>query len=127
MLTRLWNPPHAADLLVALCSVHALARDLLLCEASGDAVGRVLRMLRDLIKRGKLTEMEGRTLAEQRKRGLAARRDKLQREAVQRALHGFDVATREDIERLTKRVEAPEKRPRPESQGLPEEDFDVEY
>jgi poly(hydroxyalkanoate) granule-associated protein len=86
-------------------------------------------LLRDLIKRGELTEKEARTLTEQWKRRLAARRDELQREAreaVQRALRDFDVATREDIEALTKRVEALEKRARPESQGLPEADLDVE-
>ena len=58
-------------------------------------------LLRDLIKRGELTEHDARTLAEQWKRRLVARREELQREvreAVHRALRGFDVATREDVE-----------------------------
>jgi poly(hydroxyalkanoate) granule-associated protein len=86
-------------------------------------------LLRDLIKRGELTEQEARTFAQQSKQRLAARRDELQREvreAVQRALRGFDVATRQDIEALTRRVEELEKRARPQSQGLPEADLDVE-
>jgi polyhydroxyalkanoate synthesis regulator phasin len=73
-------------------------------------------LLRDLIKRGELTEKEARMLAEQWKRRLVTRREELQREvreAVQRALRGFDVATRQDIEALTRRVEELEKRERP--------------
>lgn len=87
------------------------------------------KVMRDLIKRGELTEQEARTLAEQWKQRLATRREELQhetREAVQRALRGFNVATRQELEALTKRVEELEKRARPESQGLPQADLDVE-
>jgi polyhydroxyalkanoate synthesis regulator phasin len=84
--------------------------------------------LRDLIKRGELTEQEARSLGEEWKQRLASRRDELQREAraaVQRALQSLDVASRQELEALTKRVEALEGRA-PATQGATHSDLDRE-
>jgi polyhydroxyalkanoate synthesis regulator phasin len=86
-------------------------------------------VMRDLITRGELTEQEARALADQWKQRLAARREELQhqtRESVQHAIRGFNVATRQELEALSKRVEALEKRARPDAQGLPQADLDAE-
>jgi polyhydroxyalkanoate synthesis regulator phasin len=84
--------------------------------------------LRDLIKRGELTEQEARTVGEEWKQRLASRRDELQREArgaVQRALQSLDVASRQELETLRKRVDALEGRIRA-TQGPQHTDLDTE-
>ena len=86
-------------------------------------------MLRDLVGRGEVTEQEARSFVDQWKQRLAARREDLQREtreAVHRALRGLDVASRQEVESLAKRVDALERQATPATAGLPRADLDVE-
>jgi polyhydroxyalkanoate synthesis regulator phasin len=85
--------------------------------------------LGDLIKRGEISEQEGRELAGQWQRRLARRREELQQEAraaVQRALRGLDVATQQELEALTSRVDALEQQARSAPRELGETELDAE-
>jgi polyhydroxyalkanoate synthesis regulator phasin len=69
--------------------------------------------LADLIKRGEVSEREAHEFGKEWQAQLTRRREQLQqeaREAVQRALKAFNVASRSDFEALAARVEALERR-----------------
>lgn len=68
--------------------------------------------LKDLTRRGEMTEREAREFGSEWRTRVAERREQLQRdarEALDRAFRGLNVATHQDLEALAKRVDALER------------------